>query len=487
MDACSLSPSVPPVAFFLRRSTTKYRDSLIKGQLSFLLYTYYKSYYELRSRIVWEKREEHEQLLLQAASLFDHHQIQEELSSYYLRKQDFARAVYHHLRGCILLYQCDEDAYSQDHSNYSIEDEEDTDDKEDKELSIEQSQAIHETAIALLQEHQSPSLIRAVFLPFYRSFWYQILYDRDMHQAIVAVTSLLMVGASEEETTNERWDYAYSLDELGEHDKAVQAFRVYLKYHPDSDLTLNNLAVILENNGELAEALDLMEQALALNLNSEEERYQRNIKRMKKRLEDLRQENARGRWNQLIDTQKKLLYFIYEQDASDWQHLSLPSPWDEPTPLKEHWETFLHLGAIQETAEHGITIDTNWLPLVTQEGLLLLLCDDILKATHPRKKNPWCPTLEDFSPEARASLNKTQCLAFHKAVYSRLQTTERKDLLATVFLPFYRSIWRPLLLQKDLFEQVVETTAILTESLPEYTHSERWDYAYYGLKCAKLS
>jgi hypothetical protein len=28
MDACSLSASVPPVAFFLRRSTTKYRDSL---------------------------------------------------------------------------------------------------------------------------------------------------------------------------------------------------------------------------------------------------------------------------------------------------------------------------------------------------------------------------------------------------------------------------------------------------------------------------
>src|SRR6266566_2587851 len=29
MDACSLSPSVLPVAFFLRRSITKYRDSLM--------------------------------------------------------------------------------------------------------------------------------------------------------------------------------------------------------------------------------------------------------------------------------------------------------------------------------------------------------------------------------------------------------------------------------------------------------------------------
>lgn len=460
-------------------------DPCIKGQLSFLLYIYQKNYYEQFINVEWEKIEAYEPLLSQAASLFDHPQVQEELSSYHKRKRDFAQAVYHHLRGCILLYQYDEDGYSEDSSNYSIENEEGAGGEEKNELSLEQCQAIHETAIALLQEYQPPSLIRAVFLPFYRSFWYQILYDRDMHQAIVAVTGLLMMGASEEETTNERWHYAYSSEELGEHDQAEQAYRVYLKYHPDSGPALNNLAVILEEKGELVDALQLMEQALVFK--SDEELYQRNARRMKKRLEDLRLENAREEWNQLTDSQKKLLYAIYEQGVSDWQHISLQPPWEEPTSLKEHWEAFLRIGVIQQTAEHRITIDTDWLPLITQEGLLLLICDDIIKATHSRKKNPWHPTLEDFSSEARIPLNKTQCLAFHKAAYSRLQATEKEDLLATIFLPFYRSIWKALLLQKDLFEQVVEVTAILTESLPEYTHSERWDYAYYAQRAGLLN
>ncbi|MHB8600826.1 MAG: DUF2726 domain-containing protein [Ktedonobacteraceae bacterium] len=119
-------------------------------------------------------------------------------------------------------------------------------------------------------------------------------------------------------------------------------------------------------------------------------------------------------------------------------------------------------------------------PLVRHEGLLLVLIADVISNTSPRKKQPWVPRLDEFMPEATTTLDKTQRKAFHKAAFRRLQAVQRSDLLADVFLPFYRSTWKHILTEGGMAQEIVEVTSILTTALPGQTRSELWDYAYYA-------
>ncbi len=448
----------------------------LRGQLSYLLYLYFAGYYENRLDRVWKQKAEHEQLLLQAAQLIEHPLLSKSLASMYEERGDLPMAVEYHLRWCIQSFNRDSERFDQDDAEFAPENEET--------LNQELRQRIHDKVWAQLQAYQSASMIEAIFVPFYRSFWRDLLKEGKMHQEIVEVTAVILRVATTMDIDDEQWDYAYYLQDLGRLEEAEQAYRSYLQRRPGSGPALNNLAMILEAKGSLHEALALLEQALASD--PEKELFLNNRNRLTKELGDAQLAQGRQRWSQLNDVQKMLLYLADEYRPSNWSELFQHIRGEEPR-LQEHWEALIRSGALALTEGQAATIASALLPLVRHEGLLLVLIADVISNTSPRKKHPWVPRLDEFAPNATARLDKTQRTAFHKAALKRLQTAQHADLLACVFLPFYRSTWKRILDEADMAQEIVEVTRILTTHLPGQTRPELWDYAYYAHDLSSLA
>ena len=448
----------------------------LRGQLSYLLYLYYAGCYAHRLDGVWEHKAEHEQLLVQAAQLFEYPLLSKSLYYLYKERGDLPMAVEYHLRWCVQTLTRNGEHFDEGEDEFDAESEE--------ALSQELRQRIHEKAWAQLQAHQSAMVVEAIFIPFYRSFWRDLLKEGKMHRAIVEVTAALLRAAASEDIDAEQWDYAYYSQDLGRLEEAEQAYRSYLQRHPGSGPALNNLAVILEAKGSLREALALLEQALASD--PEKELFLSNRTRLTKKLGEAQLAQARERWSQLIDVQKMLLYLAEEYRPSTWaelfQHIR-----GEEARLQEQWETLVRSGIVALTEERPLTIAPELLPLVRHEGLLLVLIADVISNTSPRKKQPWVPKLDEFAPDATVRLDKAQRTAFHKVALKRLQAEERSDVLACVFLPFYRSTWRRILAEGQMTQEIIEVTRILTTRLPDQTRSELWDYAYYAHNLSHLA
>jgi tetratricopeptide (TPR) repeat protein len=117
--------------------------------------------------------------------------------------------------------------------------------QETQDMSVEIRRECHEIAWKFLQAHQDSAVIIAVFLPFYRSFWHDILVAGDMNQEHVDVLTLLLNVSPDADTDDELWSYAYTLSELGRTDEAERAYRSYLERHPDHAATLHNLALLV--------------------------------------------------------------------------------------------------------------------------------------------------------------------------------------------------------------------------------------------------
>lgn len=244
--------------------------------------------------------------------------------------------------------------------------------------------------------------------------------------------------------------------------------------------TLNDLAVLLEEKGSFQEALAFIEKALILK--PEDSLYSNNWKRIKKKAEEIQQSYAGKVWSQLNDIQKQLLYLVNENKPSDWSDL-IQQVRVEDAQLKESWEALIGCGALIYAEGQRVTVERSLLSYVRQEGFLLLLIADIIKNTSPRKKRPWVPSLAEFAWGATPQLDKSQGSAFHKAAYKRLQLCQDFDILATVFLPFYRATWKRILQEGNMAQEIVEVTRLLTIHLPSQTKSELWDYAYYAHLC----
>jgi tetratricopeptide (TPR) repeat protein len=448
----------------------------LRGQLSYLLYCYFAGYYEIRQDEGWEQKAEHEQLLVQAAQLFEHPLLSKALSSLYEERGDLPMAVDFHLRWCVQSFTRDSEHFDGDDAEYAAQSEE--------ALSQELRQRIHDRAWAQLQAHQTASVVEAIFIPFYRSFWRDLLLEGKMHQEIVDVTAMFLRVGTTGDIDDEQWDYAYYSQDLVRLEEAEQAYRSYLQRRPGSGPALNNLAMILETKGSLQEALVLMEQALASD--PEEELFLNNRNRLTKKLGDIQLAQGRERWSQLTDVQKQLLYLTDEYRPSTWSELFQHIRGEE-SRLQEHWEALLRSGTLTLTEGQAATIAPALLPQVRHEGLLLVLIADVISNTSPRKKHPWVPRLDEFAPDATSRLNKTQRTAFHKAAFKRLQAAQRPDVLAGVFLPFYRSTWKRILAEADMAQEIVEVVRILTTDLPGQTRPELWDYAYYAHNLSHLA
>ncbi|SRR6266487_3103 len=324
----------------------------LKGQLSYLLYKYHADHRSDELGDIQTK------LLLQAAQWFEHPHISQDLSYHYLSTSDVPLAVKHHLMYCLWQFitlktyqpfppvgeDADESTSGQWYkqqwefqsytARFSINYEMEEDDEAAQEthgMSAEVGRECHEIAWKLLQAHQETDVIKAIFIPFYRSFWHQILFAIDMHQEIVDITALLMKASPDADVDNELWDYAYSSSELGNADEAIHAYRSYLEHCPDHADTLHNLSLLLEEQGLFQEAMALSNRAMALapddelivNGNSRLKREYEEREQARQQQEQFRASSQERThlWSLLSDSQKCLLCLLELYPVAHWSAL----------------------------------------------------------------------------------------------------------------------------------------------------------------------
>jgi tetratricopeptide (TPR) repeat protein len=146
---------------------------------------------------------------------------------------------------------------------------------------------IHAVAMEYLRANGTNEIIQAIFLPFYDTFWRDVLFKGGLFEEVVDV-SRIFVAATEGE--HGVFDLAYGLNEVGSREEAAILYRELLAREPRHASAMNNLAVILEEQGQLEEARDLFEQALALAPSST--LYQSNLDRVTRSLD--RRQRALG-------------------------------------------------------------------------------------------------------------------------------------------------------------------------------------------------
>ena len=147
-------------------------DPALKGQLSYLLYRYHATCYEDRPRLVWQQKAEHEQLLLQAAQLYPHPAMSEDLSFLFLEMGDVPLAIAHHLTYCMHLFAREPEDFEDEYAEFAYGKVMITTEDERK--------RIHEAALGLLHACNDTGVIQMVFLPFFTSFWCPMLQAGQM-------------------------------------------------------------------------------------------------------------------------------------------------------------------------------------------------------------------------------------------------------------------------------------------------------------------
>ena len=350
-------------------------DESLRGQLCYLFYQYYESYYDLRSRLEWEQREEHATFLLLAERLFPHPIMYPSLVSFYRYKGNFPYVVKYHLEYTIRLYGHDPGEFEERFAELDCEEEE----EKLAALTKDERLRIHEVAFARLQVCKDTPTIRAVFTPFFSSFWHDILLGGEMYEAIADTTAIFIRECADDET--HLWNYAYSVWQLGKRDEAERIFRQYLENHPDDSSTLLNLSVLLEEKGQIQEAAALISRAITLDPTDERIiRQHSDLQEEMKRLEEQervkqKQEmflrSAPERWRQVDDVGKKLLYVMTTAKRWDGFAQLANKAGIEETRFQVHWKNLVELGMVFAAKESLYQINPYILHFVRDEGLLL--------------------------------------------------------------------------------------------------------------------
>ena len=89
----------------------------------------------------------------------------------------------------------------------------------------------------------------------------------------------------------------------------------------------------------------------------------------------------------------------------------------------------------------------------------------------------WLPEDAKMSCDTAEIKTKSARRNIHKLALEILKECADKDEAAEVFIPFYRSFWRPLLLDKQLYKEMQETLRILLSHSPS-SNLELFDSAY---------
>ena len=217
-------------------------DAALKGRLSYMLY----QYYDYHASNLWSQQPEARQLLLQAAQLYAHPLMSDELMPLFLDMGDVPQAITHHLISCTFSFTQEPGDFEEEYAQFAYE-----------KVSItteDERRKVHEAAFGALEGCTDAGMIEMVFLPFFISFWCPLLQNGKMMQELVAVTKILMDASGQ---VNAVWFYhAWGLSKLNQDDEAERTYRQLLEHTPENADALHNLALLVEKKGHKQEALE---------------------------------------------------------------------------------------------------------------------------------------------------------------------------------------------------------------------------------------
>ncbi len=354
-------------------------------------------------------------------------------------------------------------------------------------VSRRQSEICHTIAWGALQAHAGKTdVVLAIFVPFFHSFWSDLLTAGQMSRAIAETTRLLVEAAPDDEML--WWLLAYHLHELEQVDEAEATYRRYLELTPDSASALHNLSLIVEAKGAFQEALALSQKAAALSPDDElivnNARRLMNIDAAEHQQTQQKQAGA-ALWSRLTDNQKWLLCLMKLYPSDHWLALLPRIKQDERQlrQLEEDWKWLLAQGiCVESESENSVQAVPLLEPYVYQECFQYWLAVEIARVQVRKKKNLWLPAAFELGDAQLANLTVPQRDLTQQAIMRQI-TQGSLSGLEQVYLCFYRRIWRGLLIKWEMYGQLSDICDVFLTRLPSVmTRQDMWECAFYAGK-----
>ena len=466
-----------------------------KGALAYLLYMIYGE--SEPSDDEHEKIARMDDLLRISEQGSPHPHMGKVHAGYYVKKRDLTRAIQMHLNYCLWKLSALADHRLKPPTNEENEDllalewtfpEYDAEFSYDQELldelSEEERERCHVVAWEALQAHAAQTdAVLTIFVPFFHSFWSDLLIDGDMNRAVVETTRLLLQTATDDKRL--WWLLAYHLQEQELLDEAEGAYRRYLELAPNSASALHNLSLIVEKKGAFHEALTLSQKAAVLSPDAE--LFVKNAQRLthtdaEHQQAQQKQEGA-ALWSRLTDNQKWLLCLMKLYPSAHWSALLSRIKQDEHQlrQLQEDWEWLLAQGiCMQSKAENPVHAVPSLEPYIHGECFQYWLATEIARVQVRKKKNLWLPAAVELGDEQLADLSNPQRDLMQQAFMRQIDQVSLSGL-EQVYLRFYRRIWKGLLIKWEMYGQLTDCFEVFLANLPSImTRHEMWECAYYA-------
>lgn len=279
MEELNQTQFVAKVCKEILERTTDAADNESKGWLWYILYSIKRDF---SAASEGEDEEESLSYLQNASLLLNHPAMSESLADYYLwEAEDIPKAVAHHLKSVLWRYsRHDPDEEFEDSGAEFETYNEDGDPDPIRVTRKKDRQVIHKLATDYLKD-LGANQVKDIAIPFYKSFWRHMLIEGKMYKELSETTKFIL---SAQEDKSVLFDHAYGLQMLGTDEQAEKSYCRLVDLDPEHSSALHNLAIILNNRGELDRALELSNKALSLSANDE------NVVRLNKTLQQSREE-----------------------------------------------------------------------------------------------------------------------------------------------------------------------------------------------------
>ena len=340
-----------------RKSVKKAMTDELRGALTFLLYK------ETRSG---DSDSDCENLLLSAATMLDHPVMSFDLEYYHFYNKNYSAGIANHIRYCRWMLQLGEtpkDVFTY-HATVYIDDNAFPTTKKS-------CKAMLKTFITELDTADANE-ITSIFIPTY-SFVRDCLRGKKMFAELAEPAMKLLEHAPYD--VNLLWDRAYAEHCRENSKEAEDGYRALLAISPDQASSLHNLSLLINDRGEIEEALSLSEKAASLSPGQDSITNWHGELRQR-RAEEEREERSREnflltavqRWPKLDYYKRQLLCTLSLISGwSDMEDLSKLSGIDEKY-LSGHLRVLEEEGMILYPKTNTFEVNPHVLPLVEREN-----------------------------------------------------------------------------------------------------------------------
>lgn len=209
----------------------------------------------------------------------------------------------------------------------------------------------HRTLVHLRAVKDDKKLVSNVFAPFYGDIWRPLLLEHKLYTEWISVCEALTAWNPDDLSVI--FDLGYCSQMAGEARRAEDAYRLYLRTFPESESAYNNLAILLEAENRLEEALTFFEKAASLA--ADPKKFEGAIKRLREHITRQQREVAKQeaflmtapeRWGQLNHWQRQLLSALATVKGFDgFKELAQLTGMDERY-VGGHWSKLVQMGMI---------------------------------------------------------------------------------------------------------------------------------------------